>query len=158
MRSKAAISCWWTKDTVALQVARKDVGCRGATNFARRGFRSKGTPATFKQAVKGNVALSRRYARSIVFDYSYRYFYGDGYGKDYQILNLDEATEQTRLDPYLTACLLAAWQQRRLYDDKQAELAPFNLQRCCVLPVAASTPCVKMLAAKCLMSPRSSWS
>lgn len=85
--------------------------------------------ATFKQAVKGNAALSRRYARSIVFDYSYRYFYGDGYGKDYQILNLDEATEETRLDPYLTACLMAAWQQRRLYDDKQAELAPFNLER-----------------------------
>jgi hypothetical protein len=85
--------------------------------------------ATFKQAVKGNPALSRRYARCIAFDYSYRYFYGDGYGKDYQILNLDEGTEQTRLDPYLTACLMAAWQQRRLYDDKQAELAPFNLQR-----------------------------
>ncbi|MBK7042719.1 MAG: hypothetical protein IPH50_02880 [Rhodanobacteraceae bacterium] len=65
------------------------------------------------------MALSRRYARSIVFDYSYRYFYGDGYGKDYQILNLDEATEQTRLDPYLTACLLAAWQQRRLYDKER---------------------------------------
>lgn len=85
--------------------------------------------ATFKQAVKGNPALTRRYARSIVFDYSYRYFYGDGYGKDYQILNLDEATEQARLDPYLTACLMAAWQQRRLFDDRQAELAPFNLER-----------------------------
>lgn len=85
--------------------------------------------ATFKQAVKGNAALSRRYARSIVFDYSYRYFYGDGYGKDYQILNLDEATEKTRHDPYLTACLMAAWQQRRLFDDKQVELAPFNLER-----------------------------
>jgi hypothetical protein len=85
--------------------------------------------ATFKQAVRGNVALSRRYARSIIFDYSYRYFYADGYGKDYQILNLDEATEQARLDSYLTACLMAAWQQRRLYDDKQAELARFNMQR-----------------------------
>jgi hypothetical protein len=85
--------------------------------------------ATFKQAVKGNAALSRRYARSIIFDYSYRYFYGDGFGKDYQILNLDEATEEARLDPYLTACLLAAWQQLRLYDDKQVELAPFSLER-----------------------------
>lgn len=85
--------------------------------------------ATFKQAVKGNAALSRRYARSIVFDYSYRYFYGDGYGKDYQILNLDDATEQQRLDQYLTACLLAAYQQRRLFDDQQTSLAPFNLER-----------------------------
>lgn len=85
--------------------------------------------ATFKQAVKGNVALSRRYSRSIVFDYSYRYFYNDGYGKDYQILNLDDALEQSSLDRYLTACLLAAYQQRRLFDDKQVALAPFNIER-----------------------------
>ncbi len=104
--------------------------------------------ATFKQAVKGNVALSRRYARSIVFDYSYRYFYGDGYGKDYQILNLDEATEQTRLDPYLTACLLAAWQQRRLYDDKQTELAPFNLQRPLWIFVGGSVNAVRKNAGR----------
>lgn len=85
--------------------------------------------ATFKQAVKGNVPLSRRYARSIVFDYSYRYFYNDGYGKDYQILNLDDAIEQSSLDRYLTACLLAAWQQRRLFDDRQVALQPFNIAR-----------------------------
>ncbi|MEZ5466722.1 MAG: DEAD/DEAH box helicase family protein [Lysobacterales bacterium] len=102
--------------------------------------------ATFKQAVKGNAALSRRYARCIVFDYSYRYFYGDGYGKDYQILNLDEATEQTRLDPYLTACLMAAWQQRRLYDDKRVELAPFNLQRPLWIFVGGSVNAVRTVS------------
>ena len=85
--------------------------------------------ATFKQAVKGDAALTRRYARSIVFDYSYRYFYGDGYGKDYQILNLDDATEQAALDRYLIACLLAAYQQRRLFDDKRVSLRDFNLER-----------------------------
>lgn len=85
--------------------------------------------ATFKQAVKGDAALTRRYARSIVFDYSYRYFYGDGYGKDYQILNLDDATEQAGLDRYLIACLLAAYQQRRLFDDKRVSLRDFNLER-----------------------------
>lgn len=85
--------------------------------------------ATFKQAVQGSAPLSRRYARSIVFDYSYRYFYGDGYGKDYQILNLDDATEQSSLDRYLTACLLAAYQQRRLFDDHQVALQPFNIER-----------------------------
>ncbi len=47
--------------------------------------------ATFGQAVKGNKALTDLYARSVLFDYSYRWFYGDGFGKDYQILNLDEA-------------------------------------------------------------------
>lgn len=85
--------------------------------------------ATFKQAVASDTTLSRRYARSIVFDYSYRYFYGDGYGKDYQILNLDKATQQERLDRYLTACLLAAYQQRRLFDDQEDMLRTFNLER-----------------------------
>jgi len=28
------------------------------------------------------------YAKSILFDYGYRYFYEDGYGKDYRIFNL----------------------------------------------------------------------
>ncbi len=85
--------------------------------------------ATFKQAVKGSVPLSRRYARSIVFDYSYRYFYGDGYGKDYQILNLDKDTERAHRHQYLIACLLAAYQQRRLFDDRQAVLQPFNIEK-----------------------------
>ena len=85
--------------------------------------------ATFKQAVKDSAPLSRRYARSIVFDYSYRYFYGDGYGKDYQILNLDKATERAHRHQYLVACLLAAYQQRRLFDDRQALLQGFNLER-----------------------------
>ena len=46
--------------------------------------------ATFGQAVKGDKGLTDVYARNILFDYSYRYFYGDGFGKDYQILNLDD--------------------------------------------------------------------
>ena len=51
--------------------------------------------ATFGQAVKGSPKLTELYAKSTLCDYSYRYFYGDGFGKDYQILNLDEgnATE-----------------------------------------------------------------
>ena len=46
--------------------------------------------ATFGQAVKGNPALGDLYARSTLFDYSHRWFHGDGFGKDYRILNLDE--------------------------------------------------------------------
>ncbi len=55
------------------------------------------------QAVKGSRALTDTYAKSILFDYSYRYFYGDGFGKDYQILNLDEGTQANHLDAYLVA-------------------------------------------------------
>lgn len=59
--------------------------------------------ATFGQAVKGKPRLTETYARNTLFDYSYRYFYGDGFGKDYQILNLDEGTQQSHLELYLVS-------------------------------------------------------
>ncbi len=83
--------------------------------------------ATFGQAVKGNKALTDLYARSILFDYSYRYFYSDGFGKDYQILNLDDQTQQSNLELYLVACLLAFFQQQRLYREQESAFRPFNV-------------------------------
>ncbi len=85
--------------------------------------------ATFGQAVKGNKALTDLYAKSTLFDYSYRYFYGDGFGKDYQILNLDEGTQQNNLELYLVACLLAFFQQQRLYREQAAAFRPFNIDK-----------------------------
>jgi len=85
--------------------------------------------ATFGQAVKGNKALTDLYAKSILFDYSYRYFYGDGFGKDYQILNLDEGTQQNHLEMYLVACLMAFFQQQRLYREQETVFRPFNIDR-----------------------------
>ena len=85
--------------------------------------------ATFGQAVKGNKTLTDLYAKNILFDYSYRYFYGDGFGKDYQILNLDEATQANHLELYLVACLLAFFQQQRLYREQEAAFRPFNIDK-----------------------------
>jgi hypothetical protein len=85
--------------------------------------------ATFGQAVKGNRALTDLYAKNILFDYSYRYFYGDGFGKDYQILNLDEGTQANHLDLYLVACLLAFFQQQRLYREQESAFRPFNIDK-----------------------------
>jgi len=85
--------------------------------------------ATFGQAVKGNRKLTDLYAKNILFDYSYRYFYGDGFGKDYQILNLDEGTQANNLDLYLVACLLAFFQQQRLHREQVSVFRPFNIDR-----------------------------
>ena len=85
--------------------------------------------ATFGQAVKGNKKLTDTYAKNILFDYSYRYFYGDGFGKDYQILNLDEATQTNHLELYLVACLLAFYQQQRLYREQEVAFRPFNIEK-----------------------------
>jgi hypothetical protein len=85
--------------------------------------------ATFGQAVKGRPKLIDLYAKSTLFDYSYRYFYGDGFGKDYQILNLDEGTQRKHLELYLVACLLSFFQQQRLYSEQGATFRPFNIEK-----------------------------
>ncbi|MCK9365014.1 MAG: DEAD/DEAH box helicase family protein [Syntrophales bacterium] len=103
----------------------------GAWMKARNALCEKGFSfeysATFGQAVKGKPRLTELYAKSILFDYSYRYFYGDGFGKDYQILNLDEGTQQNHLELYLVACLLSFFQQQRLYREQGATFRPFNI-------------------------------
>ena len=85
--------------------------------------------ATFGQAVKGSPRLTELYAKSTLCDYSYRYFYGDGFGKDYQILNLDKGTQQNHLELYLVACLLSFFQQQRLYREQGGTFRPFNIQK-----------------------------
>ena len=85
--------------------------------------------ATFSQAVKGSKKLTDTYAKNILFDYSYRYFYDDGFGKDYQILNLDDDTQTNHLELYLVACLLAFYQQQRLYREQEAAFRPFNIEK-----------------------------
>ena len=84
--------------------------------------------ATFGQAVKGKPALVELYAKSTLFDYSYRYFYGDGFGKDYQILNLDKDTQQKHQELYLVACLLSFFQQQRLYREHRQTFRAFNIE------------------------------
>lgn len=89
--------------------------------------------ATFKQAVAGTV-LEDEYARAILFDYSYRWFYEDGYGKDYQIFNLpapqeSSAKDDALLELYLTASLLKFFQQLLVYSEKRLEIKPFNIEK-----------------------------
>lgn len=86
--------------------------------------------ATFKEAVKaaGSAAIEATYAKSILFDYSYRYFYEDGYGKDYRIFNIP-STQQDIEFTYLTGCLLSFYQQLRLFNDKKTQFADFNLDK-----------------------------
>ena len=87
--------------------------------------------ATFGQAIKSakKKELEQEYAKSILFDYSYRYFYGDGYGKDYSILNLADDTDEDRRKLYLTACLMSYYQQLKIYEENKRELIPFLLEK-----------------------------
>ena len=89
--------------------------------------------ATFGQAVRGSASarkhLANLYARSTLFDYSYRWFYDDGFGKDYRILNLEDDRDDEWRTLYLAACLLVFFQQQRLYREHESTLRRFNMER-----------------------------
>jgi hypothetical protein len=79
------------------------------------------------RAASAKYRLSQQYSRCILFDYSYKFFHGDGYGKDHYILNLSHVwtPEQTQL--YLTGCILAFYQQKRLFQDRHKSIADYLL-------------------------------
>jgi Type III restriction enzyme, res subunit len=85
--------------------------------------------ATFGQAFAREPQLAGQYAKWIGFDYAYRRFHADGYGKDYSILNLPQAEDDAARREYLTAALLSFYQQRRLFDDRRAALQPYLIER-----------------------------
>lgn len=87
--------------------------------------------ATIGQAVKAanNDTITNEYAKSTIFDYSYKYFYNDGYGKDYRILNISDASYTTHLELYLTGCLLAYYQQIRLYKEYKDLAKKFHVEK-----------------------------
>ncbi|MEI7676197.1 MAG: DEAD/DEAH box helicase family protein [Bacteroidales bacterium] len=87
--------------------------------------------ATFGQAIsaaerKKKEELTQEYAKSILFDYSYKYFYEDGYGKDYRILNLKEDNADFK-NIYLTANLLSYYQQLLIFKSKPEIASQFRL-------------------------------
>lgn len=83
--------------------------------------------ATFAQAVAG-TAHEEEYAKAVLFDYSYRWFYEDGYGKDYRIYNLPKTFDPVRFT-YLTGCLLKYYQQVRVYEEGGAAFRAFNVEK-----------------------------
>jgi len=82
--------------------------------------------ATFKEALGNDEEMRNRYARSILFDYAYRSFYRDGFGKDFTILNLEDDAQQRR---YLTAALLLYYQQLRVWADGGDAMRPFLIDK-----------------------------
>ena len=87
--------------------------------------------ATFGQALTAarNDKLTAEYGKSIVFDYSYRYFYGDGYGKDFHILNLEKETTVEETEMLLLGNLLSFCEQQKVFDERRREIRPYNLER-----------------------------
>lgn len=81
---------------------------------------------------RARVTATREiYAKCILFDYSYKFFYEDGYGKESLILNMNgEAYAQAdNARKYFTACLLAFYQQLWLWSTHRDTLTDFNIEK-----------------------------
>lgn len=109
------------------------------TRLSAEGF-SFEYSATFKQALKASSKkkedrlLMEEYGKSIIMDYSYKYFYNDGYGKDYRIFNLKTDEQGKILNPeqenlYLTGCLLSFYQQLKVYDLNRNDLKKYFIEK-----------------------------
>lgn len=83
--------------------------------------------ATFAQVTDTDETLLAEYARSILFEYAYRRFHSDRYGKDYRIINVSRH-EELYGDTLLLGGLLTFYEKRRYYDDQKGALAPYLLE------------------------------
>jgi len=77
------------------------------------------------------MATREIYAKSILFDYSYKFFYEDGYGKESLILNLkdEDYAQKDIARQYFTACLLSFYQQQYLWSTNHDKLTDFNIEK-----------------------------
>ena len=82
--------------------------------------------ATFNQVAGKDNDLLNAYGKCLLFDYTYRRFHTDGYGKDYAILNLPGGVQDENSDMYLLGCLLTFYQQYRIWRDKGPLWKAFN--------------------------------
>ena len=85
--------------------------------------------ATFNQIVGNDSDLRDAYGKSLLFDYPYRAFHKDGYGKDYAISNLPQGAEDENSTTYLLGCLLSFFRQSRIWRDGRGLWTDFNVTR-----------------------------
>ena len=77
-----------------------------------------------------NLELYNEYTKAIIFNYSYKYFYTDGYGKDFYVYNIreDAYTEKQR-NLLLTAGLLSFYEQLLVFEKYREELRKYNIEK-----------------------------
>ncbi len=88
--------------------------------------------ATFGQILTNkNEEILKEYSKSIIFDYSYKYFYLDGYGKDFLVLNAKETklSDKDFQEIMFIANLLSFYEQVILYDEKIALAKEYNIEK-----------------------------
>jgi len=81
--------------------------------------------ATFGEVTSDDDTFEE-YASSIIFDYRYKYFFDDGFGKEYSIINLKNKDDYG--DEYFTGALLSFYEQKLYFKRHKQKVKPFNLK------------------------------
>ena len=92
--------------------------------------------ATFGQVIGKNRDLLEEYAKAIIFDYSYKYFYTDGYGKDFYVYNIQtqkkgnrEIYTEEQQNFLLVGALLSFYEQLIIFEEHKEELREYNIEK-----------------------------
>ena len=87
--------------------------------------------ATFGQAISSEKEIFfREYAKAILFDYSYKYFYSDGYGKDFYILNLNSKQFiDSQVPTLLLANTMSFYEQILVHQDIGGEIKKYQIAK-----------------------------
>ncbi|HOJ92881.1 MAG TPA: DEAD/DEAH box helicase family protein [Dictyoglomaceae bacterium] len=88
--------------------------------------------ATFGQILNiKSKEILKEYAKSIPFDYSYKYFYLDGYGKDFSVLNVrqEKINDQEFQEVMFVANLLSFYEQLLVYEENNRLAKEYNLEK-----------------------------
>ena len=90
--------------------------------------------ATFGQAIhassgKKRTELFAEYSKSVLVDYSYKYFYEDGYGKDYRILNISDTTDENIVYGYLIGSMMTFYEQMFVYEKEKIIAKQFQIEK-----------------------------
>ena len=95
--------------------------------------------ATFGQALTAAERRTEEYARAIAIDYSYRHFYNDGYGKEFDVVNLgDTDPAPEKRDALMLGNLLVFLQQRMCFAENREAFARHNLESPLLLMLGAT--------------------
>jgi len=84
--------------------------------------------ATFGQ-ILDNEDILKEYAKAIIFDYSYKHFYLDGYGKDFWVLNIKNSKIDDFTEMAFCANLLDFYQQLLVYEEKRGIAKEYNIEK-----------------------------
>ncbi|MGB9608298.1 MAG: restriction endonuclease subunit R, partial [bacterium] len=89
--------------------------------------------ATFGQILdEKNKDILNEYAKSIIYDYSYKYFYLDGYGKDFTVLNIKQRpklTDKEFQEAMFVANLLSYYEQLLCYERYHQIAKEHNIEK-----------------------------